>query len=105
MRTLAAGTSALLLIDLQARLMPAIEGGGAIVARAGRLLAAARLLGVPALATEHNAQGLGPMVPELKSGDLPVFSKMTLAGSNSIVPMAAVLPTLKTCTRPLRMRD
>lgn len=76
MRTLAAETSALLLIDLQARLMPAIENGEAIVARAGRLLQAARLLGVPALATEHNAQGLGPMVPELKTAGLPIFPKM-----------------------------
>lgn len=77
MRTLTAGTSALLLIDLQVRLMTAIEGAGAVIARASRLLEAARLLGVPALATEHNAKGLGPMVPELKSNKLPVFPKMT----------------------------
>lgn len=57
--------SALLVIDFQQRLMPAIAEGGAAVANARRLLQAAKLLGVPILFTEHNAGGLGPTVPEL----------------------------------------
>lgn len=58
-------TSALLLVDFQSRLMPAIADGGAVLANARRLVAAATLFGVPLLFTEQNAKGLGPTVPEL----------------------------------------
>ena len=57
--------------------MPAIEGGEAVIDRAGLLLDAAGLLEVPALATEHNAHGLGPTVPALAERRPPVFAKMT----------------------------
>jgi nicotinamidase-related amidase len=57
--------SALLIIDFQQRLMPAIEDGAAAVANARRLLQAAEMLRVPILFTEHNAGGLGPTVAEL----------------------------------------
>lgn len=70
MPAIARATSALLLIDLQSRLMPAIEDGPAILANARRLLDAAELLGVPVLVTEQNAKGLGATVAELRpSGD------------------------------------
>ena len=65
MLTLDRRRSALLIIDFQSRLMPAIEGGGAAVANAARLLKAAELFGVPILFTEQNTSGLGPTVPEL----------------------------------------
>ncbi|MGH7119758.1 MAG: isochorismatase family protein [Acetobacteraceae bacterium] len=58
-------TSALLLVDFQSRLMPAIEDGGAVLANARRLVDAAQRLGVPLLFTEQNAKGLRPTVPEL----------------------------------------
>jgi nicotinamidase-related amidase len=57
--------SLLLIVDFQTRLMPAIEGGAAAVAKARRLLRAAELLDVPILFTEENARGLGATVPEL----------------------------------------
>ena len=57
--------SALLLIDLQAKLVPALADGEAVVARAARLAEAARLLDVPVRATEQYPAGLGPTVPEL----------------------------------------
>ena len=65
MRTIDAKTSMLLMVDFQSRLMPAIEGGTSAVANARRLLQAAKLVGVPSLFTEQNADGLGPTVPEL----------------------------------------
>jgi nicotinamidase-related amidase len=65
MRTLDPASSLLLLIDLQERLLPAIEGGAAVLANARRLLDAARLLGVPVLVTEQNPRGLGATVPDL----------------------------------------
>jgi len=57
--------SRLIIIDFQARLMPAIHDGPRLVANAGRLAAAARLLEVPIVMTEQNPAGLGTTVPEL----------------------------------------
>jgi len=57
----------LLIIDLQERLLPSIAGGDQVVANARRLAEAARLLGVPVLATEQNPAGLGPNHRDLKS--------------------------------------
>ncbi|MCL4767089.1 MAG: isochorismatase family protein [Hyphomicrobiaceae bacterium] len=52
-------SSVLLLIDFQARLMPAIYGADVAIANAQRLAAAARLLDIPIRATEQNPAGLG----------------------------------------------
>jgi nicotinamidase-related amidase len=56
----------LLVIDMQQRLMPAIDGGDKAVARTVFLVQVAKKLGVPALFTEQNPSGLGPTVPPLK---------------------------------------
>lgn len=69
--------SFLLVIDLQARLMPAIHGGEGVVANARRLLEAARLMGVPGLFTEQNPGKLGPTVEELAPEPDRVVAKMT----------------------------
>lgn len=63
--TLAAADCALLLVDLQQRLMPAIAEADAVIANAVRLAEAARLVEVPVLATEQNPDGLGRTVPRL----------------------------------------
>jgi nicotinamidase-related amidase len=70
-------TCALLVIDFQARLMPAIAEGDAVVANARRLIDGAELLGVPVLFTEQNADGLGPTVPGLRPETAGLFQKMT----------------------------
>ncbi len=67
--------SLLLVVDVQARLMPVIADGEAAIANAARLIAAAKLLDVPVLFTEQNAGGLGPTVPALGPG--AVAHKMT----------------------------
>ena len=67
----------LFLIDLQARLMPVIDGGEAVLANARRLLEAARLLDVPSLFTEQNPVKLGSTVKELGPGPDCVAAKMT----------------------------
>jgi nicotinamidase-related amidase len=77
MSTLDRDNSALLVIDFQSRLMPAIEDAVAIVANGRRLLDAAELLGVPVLFTEQNAKGLGPTMPELHAEGAGLFHKMT----------------------------
>ncbi len=76
MPLLNAGDSTLVIIDFQARLMPAIHDGARLVANARRLVAAAGLLGVPLLMTEQNPAGLGGTVAEL-AGAGPVVAKMS----------------------------
>ena len=66
----------LLVIDLQARLVPAIHDGSRMATNAARLLEAGRLLDVPVVVTEQNAAKLGPTVPEL--ADIPpAIAKMS----------------------------
>lgn len=65
MRTIDRETSALLVVDFQTRLMPAIEDGAAVIANARRLIDAAALLDVPVQFTEQNPAGLGVTVPAL----------------------------------------
>ena len=59
--------STLLIIDLQARLMPAIDDGDAVVRRCIQLASAARELRIPVIGTEENPDGLGPNVPEVRA--------------------------------------
>ena len=70
-KLLKAEASALIIVDVQERLMPAIAGGEALVGRLEVLAQAAARLAVPVLATEHYPAGLGqtlaslePFVPE-----------------------------------------
>ncbi|MBB6254638.1 isochorismatase family protein [Nitrospirillum iridis] len=67
----------LVVIDLQARLIPAIQDGPGVVANTRRLLTAAGLLGVPAVYTEQNPRGLGATVPDLAPDPAAVIAKMT----------------------------
>ena len=57
--------STLLLIDFQARLMPAIDQAATAVRNARRLVDMASLINVPVVFTEQNAEGLGPTIAEL----------------------------------------
>lgn len=65
MRTIEAASSALVMVDLQVRLMPAIAGGEAVLREAKRLCDAAALCGVPILFTEQNPGKLGGTVAGL----------------------------------------
>lgn len=57
--------SALVVVDVQEKLMPLVLGHERITWNIGRLLDGARILGVPAVATEQYPQGLGRTLPEL----------------------------------------
>jgi nicotinamidase-related amidase len=56
---------ALLVIDLQGKLLAKIDARALVVANAVRLVRGAKLLGLSVSATEQYPQGLGPAVPEL----------------------------------------
>ena len=95
---LTARGAALLLVDLQQRLVPALHDGETVVARAVRLAEAARLLDVPIGATEQYPDGLGPVVaplaafPQLtlsktafSATDAPGFATLLPAGTAEVV--------------------
>jgi nicotinamidase-related amidase len=67
MDTINAQMSALVLVDYQTRLMPAIHGADQVLGNAQLLAHAARTLGIPVLGTEQNPSGLGPNVELVKS--------------------------------------
>jgi nicotinamidase-related amidase len=77
MTTIVREATSLLLIDFQAKLMPAIESGASVIANARRLLTAANLFDVPILLTEQNAPGLGPTISELRHDRARIMPKMT----------------------------
>ena len=54
--------SALLVVDLQTRLLPAIPRGDQVVWNVGRLLRGAQVLDLPVIASEQYPEGLGPTV-------------------------------------------
>ncbi len=71
-----ASESQLVLIDYQARLMPAIHDGHAVTAQALKLARMARLLDVPVWGTEQNPSKLGENPPELRGLCQRTLAKM-----------------------------
>lgn len=57
----------LLVIDIQDRLAPHVDGSEHIVRRAGALLDAAELFGIPTLLTEHCPASIGPVIEPMRS--------------------------------------
>jgi nicotinamidase-related amidase len=57
----------LVLVDYQAKLMPAIHDAAAVIANGVVLARAAHLVGVPVIGTEQNPSGLGPNVEQIRS--------------------------------------
>ena len=75
-----ASASQLVLVDYQARLMPAIVEGPAVLANALRLARIARLLGVTVWGTEQNPSKLGENDPALRALCRNTLSKMHFSG-------------------------
>ncbi len=67
---------ALVLVDYQRRLMPAIHGGVEAVAHAARLADIAHLLGLPVLGTEQNPASLGANDDAVRSRCSSTLAKM-----------------------------
>lgn len=65
-RLISAAESALLVIDVQERLVPALAGADALVDGIGLLARTARGLGIPLAVTEHCADRIGPTVAALR---------------------------------------
>jgi nicotinamidase-related amidase len=79
---MSAADTALLVIDVQERLVPAIAGQKRVVWNIRRLIDGAMILGLPVLATEQYPAGLGPTVPELAQRiPGPIPSKLSFSCS------------------------
>ncbi|MBY0611001.1 MAG: isochorismatase family protein [Beijerinckiaceae bacterium] len=88
-KTIDRARSALLLIDFQQRLMPAIFERDMILSTAAKLAAAARLFRVPTLVTEQNPKSLGATV-----ADLPLDGHQTLGKSEFDATASPDFPAL-----------
>lgn len=60
--------STLLIIDIQERLFPAIDGNTALAEHSAWLMQVAERVGIPVLLTEQYSKGLGPTVASLRDG-------------------------------------
>ncbi len=74
-----ASDSQLLLVDYQARLMPAIFEGPLVLANALRLARMAQMLRVPTFGTEQNPEKLGQNPAELRDLCQKTLSKMSFS--------------------------
>ena len=79
----------LALIDFQARLMPAIHDGPAVLANARRLAQMARLVDVPVWATEQNPTKLGATDEALAVLCDRIVPKMAFSGAEELQPLLA----------------
>lgn len=78
---LEAERSVLVVIDIQEKLVPAVEQPDALIARVRMLLEAAAVLEIPVVFTEQYPKGLGPTVAALRESIGPegAISKVTFA--------------------------
>lgn len=82
----------LVLVDFQARLMPAIHEGAQLLAQATRLAELARLLGVPVWATEQIPDKLGATDEQLAAHCQRIVSKTSFGGAQALQPLLAPPP-------------
>ncbi len=78
--------SVLIVIDLQKKLVPAIDKGDQVVANAGILLEGAGRLGVPVIVSEQYPKGLGLTVDAIAAklpNDAKTIAKLTFSAARS----------------------
>ena len=78
--------SALVVIDMQERLMPVVAEGEAVTRAAGILIEASRQLDVPVVVTEQYPKGLGSTVDAIAGllpNDAAVVEKMTFSAARN----------------------
>jgi nicotinamidase-related amidase len=71
--------TALLVVDMQEKLLPKIIQAGEVIRNASFLVNAAKVLGVPVIATEQYPKGLGPTVEPIRGLLTTVWEKKTFS--------------------------
>jgi nicotinamidase-related amidase len=71
--------SSLLVVDIQERLLPAMEAGNEVVPRTKILMQAAKALDVPIAVSEQYPKGLGSTVSALQDNSASLFEKMSFS--------------------------
>ena len=93
---LQADTAAVIVIDLQEKLLPTIESADRVIQRTARLVRFARALALPVLWTEQYPKGLGPTVAQVAEpleGLQPI--EKTAFGCMAHAPFQLALAQLK----------
>lgn len=93
---LQAQQSQLLLIDYQARLMPAIADGDAVLANASRLGQIAQLLGIPIWGSEQTPRKLGPLDAGLTALCRQVVTKTRFSAASVLTAPLRTEPERRT---------
>ena len=95
-RPLEVSTSALIVVDIQEKLLPPIFEKDRLVRNSQLLLRLARIVGMPVLATTQYAKGLGATVPEIASllpaGEVMDKTAFSCFGSDSFCSAVHALP-------------
>ena len=71
-----ADDSALVVIDMQERLVPAMQAPARTIRNTRTLMTGAAEMGIPVVMTEQYPEGLGHTVPELRTNDATIVPKM-----------------------------
>jgi len=71
-------SSALLVIDIQQKLVPAIESSDRVIAKSNQLIQAANILGVPVLVSEQYPKGLGNTVSDLDTSSAKLVEEKSM---------------------------
>lgn len=87
-----------LMVDVQERLCPAMDDPRRVIVNCQRLLKAAALLDIPALATEQYPQGIGPTMADLRPllAEGATLQKMSFSAAAD----AGVMERLEAFDRP-----
>jgi len=70
-----ADDTAIVVVDMQEKLLPVIENGAELISSVERLIQGARILSVPVFFTEQYPQGLGKTVDSLTFGEADASSR------------------------------
>ena len=98
-RPLEADQCALVVVDIQEKLLPPIFNKDALIKNSQLLIRLAKILSVPLIVTTQYSKGLGTTVPEIASllADVPAFDKMEFScfGSNEFRSRLKSLPGIR----------
>ncbi len=83
--TLTREDAVLMIIDIQERLVPAMNYRDQVIRNTNILITTATKLAIPVIVTEQNPKGLGKTVPELNTGTAMVFEKIIFCGCTTEV--------------------